>query len=455
MEYIDEVERAFGIGQEPFALATNELNQAEESGHDVSELRRRLRAVSPGDDEGYLAVYAATPTEAPSAGAGFHRSGLREILAELPQAGPAVQVVTRDSLASKLRGAWYGRVAGNMLGKPVEFGWSRARLKAYLEEQGAYPLRDYVPIVDLSDLATQGFTAEALLPYDRLFRGRIDGGVRDDDVDYTILAIHLLETYGEDFSTYDVAYEWLHRIPVYQTYTAERAAYQNLVREIPLENVGAFRNPYREWIGALIRADVFGFTHPGDPRRAAELAYKDAILSHRANGVYGAMWSAALIASAFTAESPDASVRESLRHVPAGSRLAGEIRRVLADYEAGRSWEQALDGVDARYPTMSWVHTLNNAGALTAAILWGDGDFSATIGYAVQAGLDTDSIGATAGAWAGIVAGFEALPAHWIEPLGGRTQSALFGFGLVSLDDMAARTLALVDRRSLEGGASR
>jgi ADP-ribosylglycohydrolase len=52
-------------------------------------------------------------------------------------------------------------------------------------------------------------------------------------------------------------------------------------------------------------------------------------------------------------------------------------------------------------------------GALTAAILWGDGDFSATVGYAAQAGLDADSIGATAGSWAGAFLGEQAIPAHW------------------------------------------
>jgi len=58
--------------------------------------------------------------------------------------------------------------------------------------------------------------------------------VRDDDVDYTVLGLHLLQTYGPGYTSIDVAREWLFRFPVYQLYTAERAVYQNLIRKVAL-----------------------------------------------------------------------------------------------------------------------------------------------------------------------------------------------------------------------------
>jgi ADP-ribosylglycohydrolase len=445
VEYISDMERQFGISQEPYGLVLNELVQAEETGHDVSALRARFEGLrsSGEDDEALRAVYADIPRSPAADWPYFEGSGLEAIRAELEPATRAAPPAG-DALADKIRGAWHGRVAGNMLGKPVEFGFPRTELKSYLEARGAYPLDDYVPI-DLDRHEKDGFSMGAMLPYAELARGLVDGGVRDDDVDYTILGLHLLETYGADLTTLDIAREWLSRLPAYQTFTAERATYQNLIREVPLADTGEFQNPYREWIGALIRADIYGLAFPGDPRRAAELAYRDAILSHRANGVYGEMWAAALIATAFTADSPEASVRESLRHIPARSRLAEEIRRALDDYSAGTSWEQFAQNLDARYAGMSWVHTLNNAGALAAAILWGEGDFTRTIAHSVHAGLDTDSIGATAGSWAGIFGGYSAIPTHWIEPLHGRTVSAVFGYGEIDLERMAARTLRLVE----------
>ena len=88
---------------------------------------------------------------------------------------------------------------------------------------------------------------------------------------------------------------WLAFLPYTRVYTAERATYVNLLHDVPVSLTGPHRNPYREWIGAVIRADVFGWVNPGRPRAAARHAYQDAVLSHRANGVYGEMWAAALV----------------------------------------------------------------------------------------------------------------------------------------------------------------
>lgn len=455
MEYISDLDRRFGISQEPYSRTVHELDQAQETGHDVAALRAAVGSLSPSgaDDAQVEAIYAQIPQTPVAGWPHYEPSELDAISAVLPVSSPPT---TPDRLDDRVRGAWYGQIVGNMLGKPVEFGWSRAQLKDYLVAQGAYPLLDYVPISDeeLQRLSASGRHEDIWRPevhgfvpgamdYAAVSRGRIHGGVRDDDIDWSILNLALLEECGTGFTAYDLARTWLTRIPVYQTYTAERAAYNNLVREVPLEHVGAFHNPYREWIGALIRADVFGYLNAGNPCAAALLAHRDAYLSHRANGIYGEMWAAALIASAFSAVTPIASLEESLGHIPPTSRLAYEVRAVLADYAAGRSWDQAMDALEARYAGMSWIHTLNNAGALTAAIAYGGGDFSATIGLAVLAALDTDSIAATAGSWAGAFCGYDALPSHWIEPLEGRTRSAVFGFGEVQIDDLARRTSAL------------
>jgi hypothetical protein len=90
------------------------------------------------------------------------------------------------------------------------------------------------------------------------------------------------------------------------------------------------------------------------------------------------------------------------------------------------------------------VHTVNNACVITAGLLWGAGDYAATVGLTVQGGWDTDSNGATAGSVAGTVLGAARLPAHFVEPLQDRTRSAVFGYDNSRISELAERTLRLV-----------
>src|SRR5882757_2390016 len=441
MEYFSQFEDQQEISQEPIGLARNELAQAAETGRDVSALRARLTELDDGDHDELLKIYQdilALP--APRDWPHFEGSGLEDIQSELPPANPT-DPISGEELADRVHGAWVGRIAGNLLGKPWEIGWDRHQIKTYLQEHDAYPLTDYAPIDDEANAAKLGFT----LYGEGMSQGRVDGGVRDDDIDYTVLGLHLLRTYGHDYTSIDVAREWLYRFPVYQLYTAERAVYQNLIRKVALEQVAEFENPYREWIGALIRADIYGYRNPGNPRAAALLAYPDAALSHRANGIYGAMWAAALIAIGFINISPTQSIRDSLQHIPPTSRLAVEITTVLADFEAGLTWDTTMDKLDARWRDTSWVHVLPNAGALTDAILWGNGDYTATVALAIQSGLDTDSIAATAGSFAGARLGARALPTHLTSPLRDRYTSAVFGYDISPISTYATNTLRMIE----------
>ncbi|MDT0566782.1 ADP-ribosylglycohydrolase family protein [Streptomyces sp. DSM 3412] len=345
-------------------------------------------------------------------------------------------------LADRVLGGWLGRIAGNMLGKPVEHGlvWSRERIDRYLRQAGALPLTDYLP-----EPATESDGLALRPEWRACVRGRIHGSCRDDDVDYAILGLHLLETHGFAFSTEQVGDLWLLRLPYLQTFTAERAAYRNLASGLKPPLTATYDNPYQEWIGALIRADVFGWTSPGLPRRAASLARRDAVLSHTGNGVYGAMWAAALISAAFTAPGARAALDEALAVVPASSRLARTVRRVVSLYDAGLPWEETLTTVDEETAGLGWIHVVPNAAVLTAGLLYGEGDFTRTLALTVRGGLDTDSNGATAGSVAGVLCGAAAIPDRWKDPLEDTVRSAVFGFDGVRISELAERTVRLAE----------
>ena len=139
----------------------------------------------------------------------------------------------------------------------------------------------------------------------------------DDDINYTVIALLLLEDKGVDFDTSDVARAWLRLLPAGATWTAERAAYQTLLTNMADEFVNGAEagfdlaacsdNAYNDWIGAQIRADLYGWVCPGRPALAAKLARADAALSHRGEGVHGAMFIAALGAAIPATASLDAA----------------------------------------------------------------------------------------------------------------------------------------------------
>ena len=112
------------------------------------------------------------------------------------------------------------------------------------------------------------------------------------------------------------------------------------------------------------------------------------------------------------------------------------------------TWDQAFDQIEQRLGHYHWVHTINNAAAVVAALLWGEGDFSRTIGLAVEAGLDTDCDGATAGSVFGALHGTASLPGHWTDPLNDRMHSAISGFDNSSIADLASRTATIAHQFS-------
>lgn len=423
-----------------FDVLHDELHQLRETGYDVSAAHAELLAADPDDRdelERILTGLAALPR---STGWAYEEpDAFADILDTLP---PRTETTAppRDVIDDKIAGGWLGRIAGCNLGKPIEHGtvWTTSHIRAYLDHADAWPLLDYIPKLDPMP---DGF--ELLGNWPETTRGNVDGSARDDDVDYPILGLHLLEQHGSALSTRHVADSWLYLLPYFQVYTAERAAYTNLIAGVPLAEVAGTRNPYREWIGALIRGDVFGWVSPGRPRDAMALAYPDAALSHVANGIYGELWSAALVSSAFVADTARDAVDMSLEHVPPRSRLHEALSFVIRLKDEGKSWEDAVAAIQQAYGHYSWVHTINNAAIIVAGLLWGEDDYSSTVGLTVSGGWDTDSNGATAGSVSGVLHGASGLPEHFIAPLKDRTRSALFGFDNSAISDLAARTSAL------------
>jgi ADP-ribosylglycohydrolase len=202
-------------------------------------------------------------------------------------------------------------------------------------------------------------------------------------------------------------------------------------------------NPVRDWIGAQIRTDVYGWANPGQPTVAARLAWVDGRLSHHRSGLYGAMFAAAACAAAVVVTTIDEVIDAGLSVIPAGSRYAAAVRRGVEIGGSDLGDEAAVDALHAEFGHLHWVHVLNNTALLAFALTRGAGDFERTITLAVSGGWDTDSVGATAGSIAGALTGAAALPDRWIQPLHNSLSTSIPGFDGVRFTDLAARTLAV------------
>lgn len=328
-------------------------------------------------------------------------------------------------LNAKIAGAFLGRAAGCTLGHPVE-GWTVADMEQLARwAKTAFPPTDYWPVHP---------KPEEMKDY---LRGNIRAVPVDDDIAYTLLGLLILEQYGQGFTTDHVAAAWKDYLTL--AYTAERVALDNLQKGIPPSKAGEMNNPFQEWIGADIRSDPWAYAAPGFPERAAEFAYRDAYLSHRRNGIYGAMFFAAAISAAFVVEDPIEAIKIGLTEIPRACRLAHDIAWALKTAPTLKSWRDARAAVDKRFAGMHPVHTNNNACLTVFGLYLGQGNFTATIGVTVAMGLDNDCTAATAGSLLGAILGKNRIPDHWWKPFRNRVSTYLRNAESFSISDVIAR----------------
>lgn len=420
-----------------------EIEQLKEEGCEPTELAdryTRLQMHGAGESEFEALWQLADSLSGTGPMEDAEPSDLELIKAARPD--PRAQLgETPGDLGDAIAGAWLGRCAGCQLGKPVE-GWPHWAIRRYLEPDYAFPPDDYIPLIPDHDTGIPMHRSA-----DEATRGNFSSMARDDDIDYMIFALANLERNGFDFAAADVAEAWLEGIPANMTYTAERVAYKNLMLGLAPPDSATVQNPFREWIGAQIRTDVYGYACAGDPEAAAALAYRDAIVSHTKNGIYGALFAAAANAAAFATGDPLQALLAGMDQIPAQSRLQRELASVIGSRERGLDWEQALARVMSACGHYHGVHTINNACFVAIGLLWGECDLEKSISIAVACGLDTDCNGATAGSIVGAILGAGALPGAWIDPLGDRVGSMVAGFDGSRISDLAQRTHALAKSR--------
>lgn len=351
-----------------------------------------------------------------------------------------IHIYDENTLESKIRGAWMGRICGCMLGKTIE-GIRTNELVPFLKETNNYPMHRYIYRSDLTNEIigkyTFGFTG-------RCYADEIDGMPVDDDTNYVVLAQEIIQNYGKDFTPYDVANAWLKYQGKDAYCTAERVAYCNFVKGFTPPESAIYKNPYREWIGAQIRGDYFGYINPGNPELAAEMAWRDASISHIKNGIYGEMFVAAMLAVAATTNDMEKIILGGLAQIPYTSRLYEDVMSVIDAFRSKLSQQECFDMIHNKYDEYTghgWCHTISNAMIVAAALLYGKGDYGKSICIAVETGFDTDCNGATVGSVLGMANGIGSIPEYWTKPINDTLHTSIFGVNTVKISDRVKLTM--------------
>ena len=350
----------------------------------------------------------------------------------------------RETLRKKLLGAWTGRACGCLLGKPVECIRSD-ELIPLLKETDNYPMHRYILSSDITD--------EVCSRYNFWLKGKcyadtVDGMPVDDDTNYVVLAQRIVEDYGRDFESEDVATAWMKYQSVYSYFTAERTAYINFINCLTPPSSAVYKNVAREWIGAQIRGDYFGYINPGEPEEAAEMAFRDARISHVKNGVYGEMFASAMIACAAVTDSIEDIVLGGLAQIPETSRLYEAVVRILDGYKNGVSVDECFGIIHEAYDEHTdhgWCHTIPNAMIVTAGLLYGGGDFGKSICIAVGMAFDTDCNGATVGSVLGMRNSIDGISEYWKKPINGKIRTSIFGSETIDIEQVVDKTLEHIE----------
>jgi len=332
-------------------------------------------------------------------------------------------------------------------------------MRTVLKAKGAWPLHQY-----FTQEQAQGFARPAHESWTETVREGIRDAAPDDDINYTLLGLLVLEKHGAAFSRKDLMDLWAYNLPLRYTFGPERVALIDMgARSFAsaaaqhgsgggissLDVPEPHPSPKEEFCGALIRVDAYGFACPGRPALAAWLAWKDASCTHRKTGIYGAMWFAAALALAPVSGDWRAVAEGALGFVPRRSRFSTRLSEAINIIAAAKSWEEAAERLEEKFREFGHCWIYREAGMLVNTLR-----FAQTVheGFCMQVmqGADTDSFGARAGALLGMHLGHEKFDTRWLEPFNDSLRPALALFRENSLSAVAARIEHLPGKLALE-----
>ena len=347
--------------------------------------------------------------------------------------------ITFKEYYNKVYGSWIGRVAGDFVGAPLELRPIKTIQRRYGE------IRDYPKKINLNY-------------------------VNDDEM-YEIIALISLEKYGLGLTAKDIALEWVNLLKYDKAvFTAENVALNNVRLNIFPPKSGTFNNPYFDFIGAQMRADIWGQIAPGCPDIVVHYCIMDGSISHAGIGIEGEVFVALLISNAFFENDIRENIDKALTFLPNENRslYTKTIIKAIKLYEQNpddfrkareilinEHWSKIKEELINKEPTSeterakklkgieSKVHVLPNIGIIILSLLYGAQDREDPLGrsicVAAMMGYDTDCNCGNIGAILGAKLGADTIPSKWSEPLQDTFSTYVKGHEKWKISELARR----------------
>ena len=309
--------------------------------------------------------------------------------------GEMVQI-EKSVMMDKVMGGWAGQVIGCTYGGPTEFRWNGTMIG------------DHVPIP---------WDEERMLWYYTNAPGLYD------DIYMDLTFVEVFEKHGLD------AHDSLHALAFaraeYQLWHANQAARYNILNGIMPPASGHWKNnPHADDLDFQIEADFAGLMSPGMVNAASDIGWRIGHIMNYGDGVYGGIYVAAMYALAFVYADISFIVKEALKTIPRES----EFYKCIADviewhqqfpddwkrtwFEAQKKWTFDKGCPNGVFQVFN-IDAKINAAYIVIGLLYGNGDFGATVDISTRCGYDSDCNPANAAGILGTMIGYSNIPGYW------------------------------------------
>ncbi|MBN1460065.1 MAG: ADP-ribosylglycohydrolase family protein [Armatimonadetes bacterium] len=306
--------------------------------------------------------------------------------------GRLMITLTEADYRQRVYGGWLGKVIGAAVGVPSD-------TEKQAQEVAGYPER----LAHSTTVTTEG-------------------------IDLQLVWLRALQSVGTLGTTDQLISAWLRHVR--HSHGEYPYALANFRRDVPPPLSGVLDNPYRESLGALARADLWGMLAPGDPEQAAWFARRDAMLDHATAGMEAAIWLAGVVSASFVEREVPKLIHAGLALIPEDGKPARALRDVTRWHGEHANWERTREMLLRSYSSEDVRDSTVAVGFIALALLHGRRDFARSVVTAAWCGWSTGCSCSSVGAVLGVLLGAEGLPADWRE-LSPKEVAA--GWGVVGL----------------------